>query len=241
MASPLGSPLRRKEDVRLLTGAGRFVDDLRVPGTLHAAIVRSPHAHARVERVEAAAARALPGVVAVLTLADLPECAGAVPPLIPSPRLRAYAQPVLAGPEVRHAGEAIAVVVADDPYRAADGRDAVAVDYTVLPAATTVEAALAPGAPRVHAAWPDNVAGPADGAVGDVAAGFAAADVVIEMTLAMPRVAPVPIEPRGVLADPGARDGFFTTWASTQVPYAVRTAIGRVLGLDEERVRVIAP
>src|SRR5882672_12765322 len=90
MTSPIGQPVRRKEDGRLLTGRGRFVADLQLPGLLHAAIVRSPHAHARVERVDARRALAHPGVVAVLTIADLPECAAAVPPLVPTSRFRAY-------------------------------------------------------------------------------------------------------------------------------------------------------
>src|SRR6266850_1093498 len=158
MTAPIGLPVKRREDRRLLTGRGRFVDDMRLPDLVHAAIVRSPHAHARVLEVRARRARALPGVVAVLTIADLPECVAAVPPLVASPRFRAYAQPAIGGPKVRHAGEAVAVVVADDAYRAADAADAVDAEYAVLPAAATVEAALAPGAARVFDEWPDNVA-----------------------------------------------------------------------------------
>src|SRR5437899_4449888 len=161
MAAPIGLPVKRREDRRLLTGRGRFVDDMRLPDLVHAAIVRSPHAAARVLAVQARRARALPGVGAVLTIADLPECVAAVPPLVASSRFRAYAQPALAGPQVRHAGEAVAVVVADDPYRATDAVDVVDVHYTVLHAAAGVADAQAPGAPRVFAEWPDYVAGPA--------------------------------------------------------------------------------
>ena len=93
----IGARIKRKEDRRFLTGHGRYLDDVPITGVLHAAIVRSPHAHARIERVDGAAALALPGVVAVLSLAELPECAGGVPPLVPSPRLRPYLQPVIAG------------------------------------------------------------------------------------------------------------------------------------------------
>ena len=142
MAAPIGLPVKRREDRRPLTGRGRFVDDMRLPDLVHAAIVRSPHAHARVLAVQARRARALPGVGAVLTIADLPECVAAVPPLVASPRFRAYAQPAIAGPKVRHAGEAVTVVVADDAYGAADAADAVVVEYAVLPAAATVEAGL---------------------------------------------------------------------------------------------------
>ena len=218
------------------------MDDLRLPDLLHAAIVRSPHAHARVLGIDRSRALGMPGVVAVLTIAELPECgAAAVPPLVPSPRLRPYAQPAMAGAKARYAGEAVAVAVADDVYRAADAAQAVDVRYGVLPAAVSADAALAPGAPRVFDEWPDNAAGPSDGAVGDVARGFDEAQVIVEARLDVPRVAAMPIEPRGVLVQPEAPDGRLTIWTSTQVPFAVRAAIAAALGLAEEQVRVIAP
>ena len=241
MTSPIGRSVKRKEDGRLLTGRGRYVDDIQLPGLLYAAIVRSPHAHARVERVDARRGLVQLGVVALLTIADLPECTAAVPPLVASSRFRSYAQPALAGPEVRHAGEAVAVVVADDAYRAADASEAVDVHYTALRAAVGVLDAQAPGAPRVFDEWPDNVAGLAEGSVGDVARGFAQAHVIVEARLTVPRLAAMPIEPRGVVAQPDAPDGRFTVWASTQVPFAVRAAVATALGLAEELVRVIAP
>jgi carbon-monoxide dehydrogenase large subunit len=241
MTAPIGLSVKRREDRRLLTGRGRFVDDVRLPRLVHAAIVRSPHAHARVVEVEARGARTLPGVVAVLTIADLPECAAAIPPLVASPRFRAYTQPAIAGPKVRHAGEAVAVVVADDVYTAADAADAVEVRYEVLQPAATIEAALAPGAARVFDEWPDNVAGPSTGSVGDVTRGFAEAHAIVEAKLSVPRVAAMPIEPRGIVAQPDAPDGRLTVWTSTQVPFAVRAAIAAALGLAEEQVRVIAP
>jgi aerobic carbon-monoxide dehydrogenase large subunit len=182
-----------------------------------------------------------PGVVAVLTAAELPECAAAVPPLVPSPRLRPYTQPAIAGPKARFAGEAVAVVVADDVYRAADGAQVVDVRYEALPAAATVDAALAAFAPRVFDEWPDNAAGPSDGAVGDAARGFSEAHVIVEAVIGVPRIAAMPIEPRGVLVQPEAPDGRLTIWTSTQVPFAVRAAIAAALGLAEEQVRVIAP
>ncbi len=171
----------------------------------------------------------------------MPECAAAVPSLVTSPRFRPYVQPVLAGPKVRHAGEAVAVVVADDVYRAADAAEVLDVRYAVLPAVATVEAALAKGAARVFDEWPDNVAGPSAGAVGDVTRGFAQAHVVVEARLSVPRVAAMPIEPRGVVAQPDAPDGRLTVWASTQMPFAVRAAVAAALDLAEEQVRVIAP
>ena len=239
-ASVVGSRLKRKEDHRLVTGRGRYLDDLRIPGVLHAALVRSAHARARIDRIDGADALAIPGVIAVLGLVELPECAGGVPPLVPSPRLRPYRQPVLAGPETRCVGEIVAVAIAEDAYRAADAALAVRVDYTPLPAAASVEAALAPGAPRVYADWPDNDAGLSTGDVGDVDQGFSNAAVVVEARFQIPRAAGMPIEPRGVLAVPETADGLFTVWTSTQVPFNVRAAIAQVLGLGEERVRVVA-
>ena len=241
MTAPIGLSVKRREDRRLLTGRGHYVDDVRLPHLCHAAIVRSPHAHARILDVDARRATALPGVVAVLTIADLPECAAAVPSLVTSPRFRPYVQSAIAGPKVRHAGEAVAVVVADDVYRAADAAEVLDVRYAVLPAVATVEAALAKGAARVFDEWPDNVAGPSAGAVGDVTRGVAQAHVVVEARLSVPRVAAMPIEPRGVVVQPDAPDGRLTVWASTQMPFAVRAAVAAALDLAEEQVRVIAP
>ncbi len=242
MTSPIGTSIKRREDRRLVTGRGRYLDDLRLPGLLHAAIVRTPHAHARVTRIDVTGARALPGVIAVLTGADLPECTGAaVPPLVPSTAIRRYRHPALVADVVRAVGEPVAVVIADDAGRAADGASAVVVEYDPLAVAASVDAAQAPGAPRVFEEWPDNVAGAVHGGVGDVERGFTEADEVVEIELEVPRGAPLPIEPRGVLAVPEAADGRFTVWTATQVPYAVRAALAGVLGMGEESIRVIAP
>jgi aerobic carbon-monoxide dehydrogenase large subunit len=237
----VGSSPKRKEDGRLVTGGGRYVDDLAPPRLLHLALVRSPHAHARIVAVRREAALALDGVVAVLTREDMPELAASIPPLVPEPKGRAYIHPALAGGKVRHVGEPVAMVVATDPYRAADGAEAVDVEYEPLPAALTPEQAAAPGAPRVNDEWPDNVASVSGGAKGDVARGFAEAAVTVSARLAYPRVAGMPLETRGVLAVPDAISGELTVWTSTQVPFAVRAAISPVVRMPEERIRVLAP
>jgi aerobic carbon-monoxide dehydrogenase large subunit len=240
MDNPLGSPLRRKEDQRLITGRGRYVEDLHFPGMLHAAFVRSPHAHARVRSIDAAAARAMAGVVAVYTARDLPECARPIPPSIAAPAgFRPTAQPVFADPLVRYVGEVVAAVVAEDAYAAADAAAAVRVDYEPLPAAGTMERALEAGAPRVFDAWPDNVAGLSTARVGDPAAGFAGADVVVEARLGIGRVHGVPIETRGIVATPAGPDGRLTLWTSSQSPYGLRACIAGAFGLAEEQVRVV--
>jgi carbon-monoxide dehydrogenase large subunit len=234
----IGASPKRKEDRRLLTGAGRYVDDLRLPAMVHLVLVRSPHAHARVLRIDATAALRLPGVLSVFTVRDAPELAASVPALIREPDWPVYVHPVMAGERVRHVGEAVAVVVADDPYRAADGVDAVVVDYEPLPVAA---APVVPAPAVVHDGWRDNRAGRQEAAAGDVARGFAEAEAVVEVRLTYPRVTGVPIEGRAVLAAPDAQSGRLTVWSSTQVPFNVRTAVASALDLPENAVRVIAP
>src|SRR5207245_1030568 len=208
---------------------------------------RAPRGDARVtvgvsvKRKEDARLLAGAGTVAVLTVDDLPELAGSIPPLVPTPTIRSYAHAVLAGPVVRHAGEAVVVVVAEDRYRAADAAERVRVEYEVLPAATTPASALARGAPRVHPDWPDNRAGRNCVVVGDPDRGFAEAAVVVEGDFVYPRMTGVPIEARGVFAVVDPLSGVLSVWSSTQVPFAVRSAIARVLGLPEDRVRVRTP
>ncbi len=237
----VGAALKRKEDARLVVGRGRYLDDLRIPGILHLRLVRSPYAHARVLKVDRTAASQCAGVVAVFTLEDLPEVASSVPALVAAPHLRAYRHPILAGGKVRHVGEAVALVVADDPYRAADAVERVVVEYEPLPVASTPGVALSRDAPLVHDEWPDNLAGRSAGATGDATEGFAQAEVVVAARLTCPRVAGMPIETRGVLAFEDEGTGILTIWASTQVPFAVRSAIAAVLSLPEERIRVRVP
>jgi|KBSSwiStaDraftv2_1062776.scaffolds.fasta_scaffold00922_27 carbon-monoxide dehydrogenase large subunit len=239
MDSPLGSPLRRKEDRRLVTGRGRYVEDLHFPGMAHAAFVRSPHAHARVSSIDPAAARAMPGVIAVYTVRELPECARPIPPSVASPAgFQTTVQPVFADPLVRYAGEVVAAVIADDAYAAADAAAAVAVEYEPLPAAGTMEAALESGAPRVFDGWPDNVAGLSTAKVGDPDAAFARAHLVVEASLGLARIHGVPIETRGIVVTPEGPDGRLTLWTSSQSPYGLRGTVAAAFGLSDEQVRV---
>ncbi|MBI2016582.1 MAG: xanthine dehydrogenase family protein molybdopterin-binding subunit, partial [Candidatus Rokubacteria bacterium] len=222
-----------------MIGAGSFLDDLRREGMLHLGVVRSTEAHARVLAIHADQARARPGVVAVLTAADLPETARAMPTAYGATRkTRPWTQPVLAADRVRYVGEPVAAVVADDTYRLADALETVRVEYEPLPALTTAEAAL--GSPtRLHDGWPDNVAITAEGAVGDAERGLAAAGVVIRERLRHPRLAGNPIETRGVLAYP---DGDTLVVASSQQnPYLLRDALATTLALPAEQVRVVLP
>jgi carbon-monoxide dehydrogenase large subunit len=237
----IGRPLRRREDRRLLTGAGRFLDDLVVPGLLHAAILRSPHAHARVRAIDVAAARAAEGVRAVFTGADLADLVEPGP-MAWRPREHQVRTPEfwpLARDRVACVGAPVALVVADDPYRAADAVEVVAVDYEPLPVVVDPLAALEAGAPLVHPEFGTNVCHEwaIDG--GDLEAGFAAADVIVERTIRNHRIAGAPMETRGVVAE--ARGDRVNVWTSTQNPHLVRTYLARQLGVAEEQLRVVAP
>jgi carbon-monoxide dehydrogenase large subunit len=246
----VGAIVRRREDPRLLTGRGRYVDDLRVPGCLHAAIVRSPHAHARIRAVRLDRARAHPGVVAGFAYEDL---AGLLPPLpvagAPPPALQARVgfrvktadQLPLARGAVRYVGEAVAVLVATDRYAAEDALELVDVDYEPLPAVADVEAGLAPSAPVLHEGWGDNVAVAFEARIGDPERALAEAPVRVRARIRVPRYAGMPLEPRGVLAEPMARGEGLTVWASTQVPHWMQRTLGAALGLPAHRLRVVAP
>jgi carbon-monoxide dehydrogenase large subunit len=239
MSGLIGAAVRRREDPTLLRGDGRYVDDLRLPRTACMAVVRSPHAHARLRGLDAARAAALPGVLAVLTAGDLegrvdPEPAVGIPPSARRP-----SRPLLARDTVRYVGEAVAVVVAETRYAAADGAEAVAVDYAPLAAVAEPEAALAPGAPRVHADLADNVALTWSWSEGDVDGAFARAHAVVRLRLRNQRLAGMALEPRGCLAE--YRGGTLTVWAGTQTPHRLRSGLAAMLRLPESSVRVIVP
>ncbi len=227
----------RKEDPRLLTGRGRYVGDLALPGMLHAVLLRSPHAHARIARVDADRARAHPGVVDVVTFAELGGAGRAFPMVPPHPELRGHNFAPLAGDRVRFVGEAVAAVVADDRYAAEDARDLVEVDYEVLPSAQT----LASGAPAVHDDIPDNLAGRVTLTRGDTAAALRAAPRVISVRLRIGRGGGQPMETRGLVADWNAALDQLTVWASSQVPHQIRQFVADLLDLAPHQVRVIAP
>ncbi len=237
----VGRPVRRVGDGRLVTGAGRYVDDVRLPGVLHAAIVRSPHAHAVIKGIDPSAALRLPGVVAVYSGADVaalvrPQTVEAE--LLPGRVLRRYP---LAPDRVRFVGDAIAVVVAEDAYVARDALDLIEVDYEPLPAVVDAEAALAADAPRLYPEWDSNAAFRWEREAGDPDRAFAAADRIVTVRLINQRVHAAFIETRAVLADPEPGGDGLTVWASTQVPHTLRGGIAAGLGLPEHAVRVIAP
>lgn len=236
----VGRALPRQEDPRLLRGRGRYVADLAPAGVLHLAVVRSPHAHARIVALDASGARKHAGVVAVLSAADLAGV-NALPVLAHPPGQRHGDFPVLASDWVRYAGQPVAAVVADDRYTAQDALEAVRVEYDPAPAVTDVLRATAPGAPRLYDAWPDNVAVGREVGPGIPDGLFASAHTVVEATFTAPRQAAAPLEGRALCAAFDRDAGTLTVWASSQAPHQFRTVLADVLGLDEERIHVIVP
>jgi carbon-monoxide dehydrogenase large subunit len=235
----LGAHVKRLEDPRLLAGQGRYLDDLTLPGLLHAAFVRSAHAHALVRSVDAGPARRITGVILVLTGRDLEDEVAPLAPRLESPGFTSTAWPALATGRARFVGEPVAVVAAETPYAAADGAAAVAVDYDPLPVAPDAAAALAPGAPRLHPGRPSNVLFERRDRQGDVDRAFAGAAVVVRESFTHARCSASPLEGRGLVA---RWDGdALTLWTGTQVPHVFRTGMARAFGLAESRVRVIVP
>ena len=247
----MGRSIPMREAEPLLRGQGTYVADLRFPGMLYAAVLRSPHAHARIRGIDVSAALSMPGVVRVLTGADVRDAIAPFPPSFefhPAPWLNAI-KPVLKGPrarvlaldKVRYVGEPVAIVVAEDRYRAEDALDGIAVDYEELPPVVDPEAALAPGAARIHEDADDNVVFHFSIAKGDADRAFADAPHRIEERLHHRRHGGIPMEGRGVVAMAEVKPRRLTVWSSTQVPHSVRRQIASQLGLAEEIIRVVAP
>ena len=243
----IGASVRRKEDLRFLSGRGQYTDDILRPGQVYAHILRSPHAHAAIRSIDTAAARAMPGVVAVYTGADMAAIGG-----IPcgwqihnkdgSPMAEPK-HPVLAEGKVRHVGDPVAVVVAETRPQARDAAEAIAVDYDVLPAAVTMEAALAPGAPQVHEGAAGNLC--YDWHIGDKAvadAAFAGAAKVVAFETTNNRLVPNAMEPRAAIGDYDATTGEHTLFTTSQNPHVIRLLMGAfVLQIPEAKLRVVAP
>ena len=239
-----GAPLKRLEDPELLTGKARFVDDIRLPGMVHAAFVRSPHAHAEIGAIRTEVARRSPGVVAVFTLDDLMPhiTTRRVPEGFPKPGDHGQVGPyVLADGEVCHVGEPVAVAIADSRYTAEDAAALVEVDYALLPVVADCRAALDAGAAAVDRREDSNLVTEYVLAHGDCDAAFAAAPHVIAETLFQHRGCCQAIECRGIVARFDEADMRLQVWRSTQAPHSDRAVLVRLLGWDENRVRVITP
>jgi carbon-monoxide dehydrogenase large subunit len=255
LSSYVGAAVRRKEDPRLITGSSTYVDDLKLPGLVSVAFVRSPYAHARINGIDGSAALAVPGVHAVITASDLKkvlktfymeatggetgeeaseeaaEDAGIpVPPVLP-----------LADVKVRYVGEAVAAVVADTAELAEDVVSLVEVDWEPLDAVIDPYAAMEAGAPQLYDEVENNVSVIEETVHGDVEAALASAAIRIQARIRSPRCHPMPMEPRGIVAAPDAMTQGLTIWTSTQAPHWNRNEIAKALGLAQSQVRAIAP
>src|ERR1700674_5726195 len=236
----VGKRIRRREDPRLITGTATYVDDIKMPGMYYAAILRSPHAAAKIRSIDISKAAALKGVAAVFTGKDT-ENAGAVPCGASLPGLRVPHHNLLAIDRVYLVGHPVAVVVATDRYIARDGAELIEVDYEPEAAVADPEKALAPGAHAVHPQWPDNVAFTFHQEGGDTEKAFKEADVVVKQRIVSQRLIPNSMETRGVVADWRAAERSMNLYTSTQAPHLVRSLVAQILGLEENRFRVVAP
>jgi len=234
----LGIPLLRKEDPVLLSGRGRYADDLPVPtGTLHAHVIRSPHAHAKILRIDAAPALALPGVAAVITGEDVCK--------LTDPFLIALKQPVhqwsLAVERVRYVGEAVALVVAESRYVAEDAAELVQVDYEPMDAVIDPVAACGKSAPLLHPACKTNEISVRKFAYGDTATAFAVADRTVALTVDYPRLSFTPMECYVVVAEYRPSDKSFDVLANFQGPFSTHPVMAKALRVSGTKLRLRIP
>lgn len=241
-----GQSVKRNEDPRLLTGQALFVDDVHLPGMAHAAFLRSPHAHARLGAIDTSEAAAMPGVIAIYTAADLGEYWQTGPLLVPPPPIAELVfnprtQVPLAQGKVRHVGEPIALVIAENRYQAEDAAERIVVEYEPLPAVVDLEQALAPTAPLIHEDLSQNLNAHAIQRKGDYESARAQADLVLRRRFVYDRGTAAAMENRGIVAHWEAKSESLTIWDTTQAPIPIRNGIAAMLGLSERQVRVIAP
>lgn len=242
----LGAPITRNEDARLLTGRALFVDDVNLPNLLHAAFLRSPHAHARIKSIDVATAKQRDGVIAVITAADMGDYWRPGPLLVPPPPIRDIVfnqrtQVPLAKDKVRHVGEPVAMVLAESRYLAEDALADIVVDYEALPAIVDLADELKPDAARIHEDLAGNTAAHVRQTKGNYAEAVKRADLVIKRRFVYDRGASSPIETRGIVAEWDGKADRLTIWDTTQAPVVIRNGIAAMLGLSERQVRVIAP
>lgn len=237
-----GASIKRREDPRLMTGRANFTDDVRLPGMTSMAVLRSPHAHAKIVSIDTSAAKAMPGVVAVYTGADLVDDLAPVPCawLVPNANLVIPEYRAVATDRVRFVGDAVAVVVAEDRYLAQDAADKIEVEYDVLPAVVDQEAATQDGAPQLYDNVPNNIAFHWELGGGDIDAAFADADVTISKRIVNQRLIPNPVETRGAVAAYNPGSGELTLWVTTQNPHVHRLLIALTTSTPESQVRIIA-
>src|SRR5438552_7475862 len=233
--------MQRNEDPRFVCGAATYVDDVVLPGMLHMAVTRSIHAHARIKRIDTSKAQKLPGVVAVVTGEEVAAHCGPIPCAASLPNMKRALRHLLAMNKVRFVGEPIAPVRAENKYIARDAADLVEIDYEPLPVVFNPEKAMDPASPRLYEEFSDNIAYQFAFESGNTEEAFKKADVIVKERFINQRLAPVAMEPRGVVATYQMPDNELVVWNSTQQPHGLRTLIAGMVRVQENRVRVIAP
>ncbi len=248
IAAMVGSPIKRREDPRLITGQSTYVDDIKLRGMLYMAVVRSPYGHARINSINTDAARKHRGVVAVYLAEDLKAASvGNIAIAVPLGEIAngMGVRSALADGKVRFYGDPVAVVIAEDPYTARDARDLIDVDYEPLPAAVDVEKAMQPGAPLLYEEFGTNVAFGMHPPTDDIDKVFeqtlADGGVVVKQRMVNQRLAPCAMETRGVVAEYRKVDRTLTVWSSSQIPHLLRNILAAQVGLPQHQVRVIVP
>ena len=241
-----GAPIKRNEDKKLLTGQALFIDDVELPGMLHAAFLRSQVAHARIKHIDVSRARKHPGVVAVYAADDLGPYWKPGPLLVPPPPISGIVfnprtQVPLAKDKVRHVGEPLVVVVAESRYTAEDALDDIEIDLEPLPAVVDLEKGLGASSVHVHDDLTSNISAHVRQTKGDYRSAVAKADLVLKRRFHYEHGISSPIETRGVVAQWNARGSQMTVWDTTQAPVFIRNGLAAMLGLGERQVRVIAP
>ena len=238
-----GSGIRRREDPKLITGQSTYTDDIKLTGMVHAAILRSPHAHARITSIDTSAVQGAPGVLGVYTGADTDGVLNPIPCawVVPDSDVKTVAHPAMAKDIVRYVGDAVAVVVAENRYQAEDALELINVAYSPLPAVVNPEEALQAGAPQLHEDAPNNQAFhwaiPGEG----TDAAFESAEVVVKDRIRQQKLIPNAIEPRSAVASWQSANKELTLWSTSQNPHIARFLTCLVTGLTENKVRVIAP
>src|SRR6266487_903251 len=247
ISAMLGSPIKRREDPRLITGQATYVDDIKLTGMFHMAVLRSPYGHARINSINTDAARKYPGVVAVYTAEDLKGAVGSVAVAVPLGKMTegmGIHGPLAEG-KVRFYGDPVAVVIADDRYTARDARDLIDIDYEPLPAAIDVEKAMQSDAPILYEEFGTNVPFGMHPPTDDIDKVFqqtqADGGVVVKARMVNQRVAPVAMETRGVVTEYRKANKTLTVWSSSQIPHLLRNILAATVGLPQHQVRVIVP
>ncbi|MEO8970232.1 MAG: molybdopterin cofactor-binding domain-containing protein [Ktedonobacteraceae bacterium] len=247
IAAMLGTSIKRREDPRLITGQATYVDDIKIPGMFHMSVLRSPYGHARINSIDTEAARNHPGVVAVYTAQDLKGAVGNIAIAVPLGNVAngMGARGALADGKVRFYGDPVAVVIADDRYTARDARDLIEIDYEPLPAVVDVEKAMQPDSPILYEEFDTNIALGSHPPTDDIDKVFADTQanggIVAKTRLVNQRLAPAPMETRGVVAEYRKAGKTLTVWSSSQIPHLLRNILAATVGLPQHQVRVIVP